>query len=392
MDTKELRILFVVDAIKGRNGVGAYFQDLVSHLKDHVAQVELVQPCMEEPHPCQGASMPIPGDPTQRLFFPKVRELSALVWEMKPHVIVIPGPGIFSMIGYWIARKWGIPVCVTFQTDYNRLVELYWGRRLARLAGGLLNWVNRTLFQGSETAATICESMIAQARAAGARNPQLVGTPLAREFVHTAVTGLDGSVQKVCYVGRLAAEKNIESFLALAASRPDLQFEVAGDGPLRSKVEQACKASANLTFHGWCSRQQVVDILDRCQVLVLPSSVEAFGTVALEAMARERLVITTPACGINEWPALAAGLWIMEPQESLNQTLDRLQSLSPVVRDLKAKQARQAALAMNRDAIEHWAGVLGQCAQMVPAANRSLPSPTLALLRRLSSNYARSAL
>jgi len=47
---------------------------------------------------------------------------------------------------------------------------------------------------------------------------------------------------------------------------------------------------------------------------------------------------------------------------------------------------------MNRDAIEHWAGVLGQCAQMVPAANRSLPSPTLALLRRLSSNYARSAL
>ena len=39
MDTKELRILFVVDAIKGRNGVGAYFQDLVSHLKDHVAPV-----------------------------------------------------------------------------------------------------------------------------------------------------------------------------------------------------------------------------------------------------------------------------------------------------------------------------------------------------------------
>lgn len=127
-----------------------------------------------------------------------------------------------------------------------------------------------------------------------------MGTPLAREFVNTPVTRLHDSVRRVCYVGRLAAEKNIESFLALAASRPDLQFEIAGDGPLRNKVEQACKASANLTFHGWCRRQQVVEILDRCQVLVLPSSVEAFGTVALEAMARERLVITTPACGINE--------------------------------------------------------------------------------------------
>jgi len=392
MDTKELRVLFVVDAIKGRNGVGAYFQDLVSHLKDQVAQVELVQPCMQDPHPCQGASIPIPGDPTQRLFFPKVRELSALVWEMKPDVIVIPGPGIFSMIGYWIAKKWGIPVCVTFQTDYNRLVELYWGKRLARLAGGFLNWVNRTLFQGSETAATICESMIAQARAAGARNPQLVGTPLAREFVYTPVVELDNTVQRVCYVGRLAAEKNIESFLALASRRPDLQFEIAGDGPLRGKVEKACGEQGNLHFHGWCTREQVVSMLDRCQVLVLPSSVEAFGTVALEAMARERLVITTPACGINEWPALANGLWIMDEGESLFDTLDRLQSLSPVTRSLKAGQARQAALSMNDHAVTQWTAVLAHCATLAPNPNPALPSPTLALLRRLSSSYIRNAL
>ena len=32
MKTKDLRVLFVVDAMKGRNGVGAYFQDLVAHL------------------------------------------------------------------------------------------------------------------------------------------------------------------------------------------------------------------------------------------------------------------------------------------------------------------------------------------------------------------------
>ncbi|MCG8391557.1 MAG: glycosyltransferase [Pseudomonadales bacterium] len=387
MDTKTLRILFVVDAIKGRNGVGAYFQDLVSHLEAHVERVELVQPCMQDPHPCQGASMPIPGDPTQRLFFPKVRELSALVWEMKPHVIVIPGPGIFSMIGYWIAKKWGIPVCVTFQTDYNRLVELYWGQRLARLAGGLLNWVNRTLFQGSETAATICESMIAQARAAGARNPQLVGTPLAREFVQTPLEPLAAKVERVCYVGRLAAEKNIESFLAMAEARPDLHFDVAGDGPLRGKVEAACRQRPNLTFHGWCSRAQVVELLDRSQMLVLPSSVEAFGTVALEAMARQRLVITTPACGINEWPALARGLWIMADGESLGDTLARLQALPAAERQQKARAARQAALAMNHDAIENWAGVLAHCATLAPSPNRALPSPTLALLRRLSSNH-----
>lgn len=387
MDTKTLRVLFVVDAIKGRNGVGAYFQDLVSHLEDRVERVELVQPCLQDPHPCQGASMPIPGDPTQRLFFPRIRELSALVWEMKPHVIVIPGPGIFSMIGYWIARKWGIPVCVTFQTDYNRLVELYWGKRLAKLAGGFLNWINRTLFQGSETAATICESMITQAREAGARNPQLVGTPLAREFVQTPLQSLADDVNKVCYVGRLAAEKNIESFLELAAARPDLEFHVAGDGPLRAKVDQACDRLSNLHCHGWCTREQVVALVDQCEVLVLPSSVEAFGTVALEAMARQRLVITTPACGINEWPALARGLWVMQPDETLSDTLDRLARLTSDERQAKAASAREAALAMNNHAIEHWGSVLAHCVTLKPRA-ASLPSPTLALLRRLSSHHA----
>ena len=174
MKTKDLRVLFVVDAMKGRNGVGAYFQDLVAHLDGVVARAELVSPSLEDPHPCQGLSMPIPGDPTQRLFLPKMRELTALVWEMKPHVIVIPGPGIFSLGAFWVARKLGIPVCVTFQTDYDSLVRLYWGPRLARLAGGLLNWVNRTLFQGSSAVATICESLIADARAADA-NRHVVG-------------------------------------------------------------------------------------------------------------------------------------------------------------------------------------------------------------------------
>ncbi|MDX1803638.1 MAG: glycosyltransferase [Alcanivorax sp.] len=391
MDIKDLRILFVVDAIKGRNGVGAYFQDLACHLEERVARVELVQPSLEQPHPCQGLSIPIPGDPTQRLFWPKLRELSALVWEMKPHVIVIPGPGIFSLAGFWIAKKWGIPVCVTFQTDYNKLVELYWGKRLASMAGGLLNWLNRTLFRGSEAAATVCETLIAQAREAGATNPKLVGTPLGREFVRTPPTPLGERIERVCYVGRLAAEKNIESFLALARQRPDLTFEVAGDGPLRAKLEKASRELHNLRFYGWCSREQVVDIVDRSQILVLPSSVEAFGTVALEAMARQRMVITTPACGINEWPELARGLWIMTADESLADTLTRLQALTPAQRAERAALAGTAALRMNQQAIDHWGKVLLGCAMQAS----KLPitsSPVLALLRRLSSSHARGAL
>ncbi|MFP1679140.1 glycosyltransferase [Alloalcanivorax sp. C16-2] len=378
--------------MKGRNGVGAYFQDLVTHLGQEVERAELVCPSLEEPHPCQGLSVPIPGDPTQRLFFPKMRELSALVWEMKPHVIVIPGPGIFSLGAYWIAGKLGIPVCVTFQTDYDRLVQLYWGPRLARLAGGLLNWLNRTMFRGSSAVATICESMIADARAAGARHPQLVGTPLGAEFVNSAVTPLADTVDSVLYVGRLAAEKNIEHFLALAEAHPDCRFTVAGDGPLRGLVEQRRKELPNLNFLGWCSRERVVAELDAHQVLVLPSAVEAFGTVALEALARERLVITTPVCGINQWPALARALTVAEPGECLADTLTRLRAMTPERRREQARAGRQAALAMNREAVEGWLQVLGGCARQGAAMPKPRRSPTLAVLRRLSTSQARPGL
>lgn len=392
MNTNELRVLFVVDAMKGRNGVGAYFQDLVAHLDGKVARAELVCPSLEEPHPCQGVSMPIPGDPTQRLFFPKMRELTALVWEMKPHVIVIPGPGIFSLGAYWVARKLGIPVCVTFQTDYDRLVQLYWGPRLAKLAGGLLNWLNRTLFRGSSAVATICESMIADARAAGARHPQLVGTPLGPEFVNRAPAPLAEPLDSVLYVGRLAAEKNLERFLAMAEQRPDCRFTVAGDGPLRPLVEEHARRLPNLHFLGWCSRERVVEQLDAHQVLVLPSSVEAFGTVALEALARQRLVITTPVCGINQWPALARVLAVARPDESLADTLARLRALTPAARRERAEAGRRAALAMNQDAVDGWLQVLHGCARQGAVLPKPRRSPTVAVLRRLSTHQARPGL
>ncbi len=362
MKTKRLRVLFVVDAMKGRNGVGAYFQDLSAHLRPLVERVELVAPSLSEPHPCQGVSMPIPGDATQRLFLPRMRRLAALVEEMRPHVIVIPGPGLFALGAFWIARRRGIPLCVTYQTDYHQLVRLYWGPRLARLAGGLIDALNRLLFRGSRTVTTICESMLAEARAAGARQPCLVGTPLGEAFVNRPPRPMAAALESVLYVGRLAAEKNIDAVLALAEHCPQLRVVIAGDGPLRDRVRERATALPNLDYLGWCSREQVVEAVDAAQVLVLPSTVEAFGTVALEAMARQRLVIATPACGINEWPQLARALTVIAPGESLADTVRRLAAHTPAQRQAQALAARAAAMAMNRGAVEHWARVLADCA------------------------------
>src|SRR5690606_3453489 len=141
-----------------------------------------------------------------------------------------------------------------------------------------------------------------------------------------------GQVSRVLFVGRLAAEKNLDQFLALSKTRPDLQFSVVGDGPLRAIVERHVSQQNNLKFLGWCPRETVVQQVDEHDLLILPSAVEAFGTVALEAMARRRLVMVTPACGINDWPELAGGLFVMRAQESPAAALQRLEQLSPLLR------------------------------------------------------------
>lgn len=385
METQDLRVLFVVDAIQGRNGVGTYYQDLVGQLDQRVQRAELAAPCIEDPHSCQGGSIPMPGDTTQRLFFPRMRELTRLMEEMQPHVVVVPGPGIFSLGGYWLARKMGIPVCVTFQTDYTHLVQLYWGPVLARLASGLLDRLNLAMFRGASTVATISETMVEQARAIGVEHPYLVGTPLAHEFIRRPAEPPRDGVRSVLYVGRLAAEKNIDDLLALAARRPDLAFTVLGDGPLRSQVQAEAQRLDNLTFAGWRSRDEVIEYIDRHEVLVLPSAVEAFGTVALEAMARARWVITSPACGINQWSGLAPGLLPLKEGESLEQGLQRLEQMEPARRTELAEQARRLAADVNEQTLASWEEVLRQTALCAPGLPRPAPSATLGMLRRLST-------
>ena len=385
MEISELRILFIVDAIKGRNGVGTYFQDLVSHIQEHVTHAELISPSMDEADIHQGMGVPMLGDPTQKLYFPKMRALTQTFFRVKPHVIVIPGPGIYSLAGYWLAKKMGIPVCVTYQSDYLKMVDLYWSSSFAKMVGSLLNWLNTLMFNGSSSVITVSEEMVAKARNHGIHNPYLVATPLAREFIRQPLIAPESKIKNVLFIGRLAAEKNLDRFMDLARERRDLRFKIIGDGPQRERVQSWAQKLENLEYVGWTTRAQVIHHLDKAQLLILPSSVEAFGTVALEALSRKRLVLTAPACGINQWPEVKGALFVQKKEESLGQALQRIEHsiACPQTHAAITNTGRKAAVTINNQAVQQWLNVLQSSARhhlFIPTPRRS---PTLALLRRL---------
>jgi glycosyltransferase involved in cell wall biosynthesis len=162
----------------------------------------------------------------------------------------------------------------------------------------------------------------------------------------------------VLFAGRLAPEKNLGAIVAAAAALPDMQFQVAGDGPLRQWLLDEAERLPNLHYVGWVKRQQILPLIDSADVLVLPSTVESFGTIALEAMARARLVVVSSQCGILSWETLERGLFQIHANETLGETLARVGALDHAILERKAEIAREGARELNDRNLRHWLRVL----------------------------------
>jgi glycosyltransferase involved in cell wall biosynthesis len=162
----------------------------------------------------------------------------------------------------------------------------------------------------------------------------------------------------VTYAGRLAPEKDLVQIRDAARELPSLRFRIAGEGPLREEVEGWASELPNLDYVGWISRDRVMDLLDQTDLLVLPSRFETFGTVALEAMVRRRLVLVSQNCGIIQWPRLASGLFQMEEGETLGQAITGLCVLAPEERAAVAGRGMREARAAAEETVDEWLEVL----------------------------------
>lgn len=101
----------------------------------------------------------------------------------------------------------------------------------------------------------------------------------------------------VLFVGRLVPYKGV-GVLLRALQRLRAAAVIVGDGPLRAELEREASAlglSGRVFFLGRCSDESVAAWYRSCDVLTLPSTTaaEAFGLVQLEAMAREKPVVST---------------------------------------------------------------------------------------------------
>lgn len=322
------RVLIISDAAPHRNGVGAYYADLIEQLQSSVEKTELLSPTVCEGEWKGGWSIPMPGDTTQRLILPNWLSIEKKIEEFKPTVIVVPTPGPFGLIAAIAAKRHAVTLVVGFHTWFEKLSHLYWGRVQGNLTQAYFEYSHRLLFKLADHVFANSTEMIEIAKQQGAVDAQLMGTPVAQRFLREPLGKAPIQLQNFLFVGRLAAEKNLSHIIDAARVHPHLSFSIAGDGPEKAWLLEQSRNLPNLHYLGWIGRDQLHSVMDQHDALMLPSSVESFGTVALEAMARQRFVIVSNPCGISEWEEFRPGLSVMNANEPLSDALSRLTVLS----------------------------------------------------------------
>jgi glycosyltransferase involved in cell wall biosynthesis len=275
------------------NGVALTAARTVEYLRSHGNRVTLVRPrqsaeTIAPPETVLATGVPIPRYEGLRFGLPMGGALKRAWNEERPDLVHVATEGPLGWSAVRAAVRLGIPVSSDFRTRFDSYTRFYAGRCLTGLVVGYLrNFHNRC---GGTFVPT--EDLRAELQALGYRNLRVSGRgvdsvrfdPAHRSESLRATWGGDSPV--ALYVGRLAAEKNLQlaldAYAAMRRAEPATRLVVVGDGPMRDTVRRLCP---DAILAGVQQGPALAAHYASADVFLFPSLTETFGNVTLEAMA-----------------------------------------------------------------------------------------------------------
>lgn len=275
-----MRILVVSDAWAPQvNGVVTSLAALVAELRGLGHQVKLLSPA-------DFRSVPCPTYPEIPLVWDLWR-VGGAIRDFRPDCVHLATEGPLG----WAARRWlvkrGLAFSTAIHTRFPEYVSTRWPWIAPRWGYAYL----RAFHRPSQAVLVTTERL--REEFAGWKLQRL---RLWRKGVDTRLFRPDDTrprpVRPVfLYVGRIAAEKNLQAFLDL-----DLPGEkrVVGDGPQCAMLQ---RQYPHVRFLGYRHGQALAEAYQDASVLVFPSRTDTYGLVMLEALACGTPVAAFPVAG-----------------------------------------------------------------------------------------------
>ncbi|MBD8881007.1 glycosyltransferase family 1 protein [Rhodanobacter sp. 7MK24] len=279
------------------NGVALTVYGLATGLVARGHTVEVVRPRQACPSAAdahfetvfaRGAALP--RYPGLRFGLPAGRTLRER-WSLeRPDAIYIATEGPLGSSALRVANALRIPVASGFHTRFDSYASHYGLRWLTPLVRGHLRRFHR------RAAATLVptEALAQELASLGVDNARLLRRAVDTQLFHPgqrdpslrAQWSVDAGTPVMLYVGRIAAEKNLE--LAVRAFRtaqqqlPAMRFVWVGDGPARAALQAA---NPDFVFAGTQRGEALARHIASTDLFPFPSLSETFGNVILEALA-----------------------------------------------------------------------------------------------------------
>ena len=218
----------------------------------------------------------------------------------------------FDVVQTWIfaantygriaARIAGVPIVITTEMA----VDLWKGKAERFVDRKLARWCDRLVGNS--------QAVVDYYRALGVPDDRLamIYSGIAEEepppvdpAALRAEFGFAPDAPLVFFAGRLAEQKRVDDLLKaldlLQHVQPDLRTLIAGDGPLRGRLEETSRLydlEGKVRFLG--HREDVPRLMAAADLVVLPSAYEGLPNLVLEAMRFRKPVVATAAPGTTE--------------------------------------------------------------------------------------------
>jgi glycosyltransferase involved in cell wall biosynthesis len=129
------------------------------------------------------------------------------------------------------------------------------------------------------------------------------------------------------FFGQLKDYKGVQVLPLIAKRLPDVNFHVAGWGPLRDWLIKESAKYSNLIFHGYLSRDHLLSYIESLDAVLVPSICnEACPGAVLEAFAQRKPVVCFDLGGQAELVRLAKGGLLAKPF-SVDDLCDKVEIL-----------------------------------------------------------------
>lgn len=227
--------------------------------------------------------------------------LEKILREFNPDVIHVAAPFAFGRQAISVAHRMGVPAIAIYQTDIAGYTQRYGIPLLRPMIDRVIGAIHRRATVNLAPTAEGAEYL----RKIGAKGVAVWGrgvdleayNPLKRSLV--AETGYRkrlGAHEHIIigFVGRLAAEKQVERFAEIFGI-PNVSFLIVGDGPERQKLEDLFRYQ-KVEFTGRLDGPELANAYASMDIFLHCGTEETFGQTIQEAQA-SGLAVIAPARG-----------------------------------------------------------------------------------------------